>query len=404
MNQDAASFYATLDEEHIPAASRLNLTYTHFKGASFELGATASGGGSLPNRVAKLPMVRKIWPVQTGHIPQDETIWAGSIDSAGHVIQRRQTSSDDDDDDDSTTQTSGFSPHIMTQVDRLKAEGITGKGIRLAIVDTGVDYTHPALGGCFGEGCLVAYGRDYVGDQLDESATQLPQPDDDPYDGCNGHGTHIAGIIAAQENPMGFTGVAPGVELGAYRVSSCRGRVHTDIYLAAFNQAFEDGSDIITTSTWFPSEWSEDSVSVVLQRIVEAGVPCIAPMGNTGLEGVFSTGSPAVGHGVAAVASAMNLDYPLLLKKATYTVDDGPEDLSFGYHPGRFGDFRESVRELWLLGDVDTEDCTALPEGTPDLAEYIVLISLEGCTPYEKTLMVMKSAGRNVLAYSSNFT
>ena len=296
-----------------------------------------------------------------------------------------------------------FTPHVMTQVDKLKAENITGKGIKVGIVDTGVDYTHPALGGCFGEGCLVAYGTDYVGDYYDESSSQPPAPDDDPYDGCNGHGTHIAGIIAAQENPLGFTGVAPGVSLGAYRVSSCRGFVHTDIYIAAFNQAFEDGSDIITTSTQFNSEWSEDAVAVVFQRIIESGVPCIAPMGNSGLEGLFSMGSPAVGHGVTAVASAMNLDYPLLLKKAVYTIE-GEDEQVFGYQPGRFGDFKTVERDLYLLEDDELTDCETLPEGTPNLADYIVLISDEGCSPYDKTSMIMDVAGRNVMAYSSNFT
>ena len=239
-----ASFYTNLNEEGIPASSRMNLTYTLFKGASFELG-TAPSKESLPNRIAKLPMVKKLWPVRSGRVPDDETICEGSIDTAGHILQRRQEGEIDN--------ASGFSPHVMTQVDKLKAENITGKGIKIGIVDTGVDYTHPALGGCFGEGCLVAYGTDYVWDYYDESSAQPLIPDDDPYDGCNGHGTHIAGIIAAQEKPLGFTGVAPGVTLGAYRVSSCRGFVHTDMYIAAFNQAFEDGSDIITNSTQFNS-------------------------------------------------------------------------------------------------------------------------------------------------------
>lgn len=298
----------------------------------------------------------------------------------------------------------GFAPHRMTQVDKLRAENVTGKGIRIALVDTGVDYTHPALGGCFGEGCLVGYGTDYVGDYLDQSAAQVPMPDDDPYDGCNGHGTHIAGIIAAQENPLGFTGVAPGVTIGAYRVTSCGGRVHSDIYIAAFNQAFEDGSDIITTSTLFDSEWPEHPVAALLQRIVESGVPCIGPVGNFGSEGLFSTKSPGVGRGVSAVASAMNLEYPLLLKKATYVIEDEDEEV-FGYQAGRFGDFRTEERELWLLDDDDIDGCESLPEGTPDLTDYIVLVSDdEGCPVYNKTAMIMALGGRNVMAYSSNFT
>jgi len=54
-----------------------------------------------------------------------------------------------------------YSTHVMTQVDLLKKKGFTGKGIRVGVVDTGIDYRHPALGGCFGEGCLVSFSAFY---------------------------------------------------------------------------------------------------------------------------------------------------------------------------------------------------------------------------------------------------
>ena len=50
-----------------------------------------------------------------------------------------------------------FSPHVMGGIDKLHAEGLTGKGKFVAIVDTGIDYFHPALGGGFGEGFKVAH-------------------------------------------------------------------------------------------------------------------------------------------------------------------------------------------------------------------------------------------------------
>ncbi|MFP5247323.1 MAG: S8 family serine peptidase, partial [Thermoanaerobaculia bacterium] len=68
-----------------------------------------------------------------------------------------------------------------------------GAGVKVAVLDTGIDYTHPALGGGFGEGHKVAGGWDFVNDDAD--------PMDD-----NGHGTHVAGIIAADGS--GLTGVA----------------------------------------------------------------------------------------------------------------------------------------------------------------------------------------------------
>ncbi|KEY71241.1 hypothetical protein S7711_02348 [Stachybotrys chartarum IBT 7711] len=76
------------------------------------------------------------------------------------------------------------------------------KGIKAAIIDTGIYYTHPAFGGCFGEGCLVRNGYDVIGDALI----------------MRGHRMHVAGIIAPQENERGFAGAAPGATVAAYRV------------------------------------------------------------------------------------------------------------------------------------------------------------------------------------------
>lgn len=62
------------------------------------------------------------------------------------------------------------------------------------------------MGGCFGSQCRVAFGYDFVGD--DYTGDNQPIPDGDPMD-CNGHGTHVAGIIGADDKEFQFTGVAP---------------------------------------------------------------------------------------------------------------------------------------------------------------------------------------------------
>jgi hypothetical protein len=90
----------------------------------------------------------------------------------------------------------------LIQADRVHQElGFTGRGVVVAIVDTGIDYSHPDLGGCLGPGCKVAGGYDFVNN------------DSDPMDD-NGHGTHMAGIVAAKG---GITGVAPDATLLATR-------------------------------------------------------------------------------------------------------------------------------------------------------------------------------------------
>lgn len=165
----------------------MNLTYSLFKGTSFQLHDTATEDDTV-QQISDMTAVKQIWPLRIYNLPKDEIVSVGGSatadGAAGSSPLRRRAGSN------STSSADTFSPHVMTQVDKLRALGYTGKGVKLAIIDSGVDYTHPALGGCFGEGCLVSYGYDLVGDDYNGSNT--PVPDDDPLD-CAGHGTHVSG-------------------------------------------------------------------------------------------------------------------------------------------------------------------------------------------------------------------
>ena len=87
--------------------------------------------------------------------------------------------------------------------------GYTGSGITVCTVDSGVDYTHPALGGCFGPGCKVVDGYDFC------VGTGCAAQDPDPMDE-RGHGTHVAGIIAL--NDFTYRGIAPNANLVANKI------------------------------------------------------------------------------------------------------------------------------------------------------------------------------------------
>jgi hypothetical protein len=84
----------------------------------------------------------------------------------------------------------------MADVDRVHALGIKGKGMKIAFIDTGVDYNHPSLGGGFGPGFKVAGGYAFVDDNwYPHGADPISSPD--PLTTCfeGGHGTHVSGML-----------------------------------------------------------------------------------------------------------------------------------------------------------------------------------------------------------------
>lgn len=97
----------------------------------------------------------------------------------------------------------------LVRADQARSKyGYTGSGYAVAIIDTGVDYTHSALGGGFGEGHRVIAGWDFVNNDAN--------PMDD-----NGHGTHVAGIAAG--NNSTYKGIAPDANIIALKVLDAAG-------------------------------------------------------------------------------------------------------------------------------------------------------------------------------------
>ncbi|TGJ83571.1 hypothetical protein E0Z10_g5200 [Xylaria hypoxylon] len=386
-SQDASDFFNRIGSK---AKTRMNFDSSIFKGVSIQFHDTETAEDEAAALI-DLASVKRVWPNRIYDLPKDEIIWTGKTKdaSAAHSNVKRQSSPDT------------FSPHVMTQVDKLRAKGITGKGIKIAVIDTGVDYTHPALGGCFGPGCLVSYGSDIVGD--DYTGFNTPVPDDDPYDGCAGHGSHVSGIIAAQANDYGFTGAAPGVTLGAYRVFGCTGSAANDVLIEAYLRAFEDGSNIITASIGGASGWSEDPWAVVVSRIVDAGVPCTVSAGNAGANGLFYASTASNGKRVTSIASVDNWLTPVLLTDSFFSIDSGDEQ-TFGYVVGDPSAWAGVNLPLWApsfdTAEVD-QACNPFPADTPDLSEKIVLIRRGTCTFVQKVTNAANAGAKYVLFYNN---
>ncbi|KAI0142935.1 subtilisin-like protein [Xylariaceae sp. FL1272] len=385
-SKDTSEFF-----DHISSKAETRMSYDSplFRGASVKFHDVASAEREAA-KLEGMASVKKVWANRLYSLPQDKVVWTAKSDSAeSSNTAKRQVAEDT------------FSPHVMTQVDKMRANGIVGEGIKIAVIDTGVDYTHPALGGCFGPGCLVAFGTDLVGD--DYTGSNTPVPDDDPYDGCAGHGSHVSGIIAAQANEYNFTGAAPGVTLGMFRVFGCDGSAANDVLIDAYLQAFEAGANIITASIGGSSGWSEDPWAVVVSRIVESGVPCTVSAGNDGEAGLFYASTAANGKRVTAVASVDNVVTPLLLTTSFYLTDEA-DNQTFGYSPGEPADWAGVDLPLWTPS-FDTTDpamgCDAYPDDTPDLSGNIVLVRRGTCTFVLKAQNAVAKGAKYVMFYNN---
>src|SRR5688572_3189386 len=218
----------------------------------------------------------------------------------------------------------------MTGADLAQQSGLTGAGIKVGVMDTGIDYHHPDLGGGFGSGYRVTTGYDFVGDRYDgggSGGALIPHPDNDPDD-CNSHGTHVAGIIGASGNPAtgGARGVAPGVTFGAYRVFGCAGSTSADIMIAAMERALADGMQVLNISIGSAFQtWPQYPTAVAADALVDAGVVVVTSIGNSGANGLYSASAPGVGRKVIGVASYDNSHVALPI----FTVS--PDDTAIGY-------------------------------------------------------------------------
>ena len=274
----------------------------------------------------------------------------------------------------------------QTGVNLAREQGWTGAGIKVGIIDTGIDYDHPDLGGCFGPSCKVAYGYDLVGDAYNSGGTGaalIPKPDADPDD-CAGHGTHVAGITGAKAaNQGGVTGVAPAVTLGAYRVFGCTGSSSADVINAGLERAYNDGMQVVNLSLGAALQWPQYPTVYMSGALVKAGVVVVASAGNNGATGSFSLGAPGVGAGVIGVASYDNESVTL-----PYFTVNGTQ---VGYSPMTFSPpmrFSGSEEIAYVgRGCVDSDPATPGNQTDPYLADpagKAALIDRGACSFGEK--------------------
>jgi subtilisin family serine protease len=362
------------------AAVQAGVTYTErrsfdvlFNGYSVEIDAANR------TKLASIEGVKALWPVE--RIDAPEAPVAGSTPNLDKAI-------------------------AMTHADIVQNSlGFTGTGIKVAVMDTGIDYDHADLGG---DGVhrtnsdqfpssRVVEGWDFVGDNFDASNPASPEPSPDPYpDDCNGHGSHVAGIIGASGQ---ITGVAPGVTYGAYRVFGCVGSTTSDIMLAAMERAFNDGANVLNMSIGARAQWPQYPTAAASSLLVKNGMVVVASIGNNGpggsaADGPWAAGAPGVGGNVIGVAAYDNGQLAI----------DVNGDL-YGYNQATGSPTAPTSGSLPMArtGTTTTANdaCNAVAPAPGSLTGQAVLIRRGTCSFFEKATNAQNAGAAAVVLYNN---
>jgi len=307
--------------------------------------------------------------------------------------------------------------------------GVDGSGVRVAVLDTGIDYTHKAFGG---PGTLAAYqqaygtamtdarntttnglfptakvvnGYDFVGEQWPNGPLA---PDPDPIDcgpsaigpGCGGgHGTHVADIIAGNDGGS-HRGVAPGASLLAVKVcgavvAACDGLAVLQGLEFALdpdgNGDISDAVDVINMSFGLPYGQVHEIAAEAASIAAQLGIVVVAAAGNSG-DRPYMVSSPSVAPEVISVAQTQAPNTFLDLMEVT-----APADIADDY---------AAVFQRWSAAptsaiqapvqygngaDGNLDGCAAFPAGS--LTGKIILIDRGVCSLSDKIRRIAAGGG-----------
>ncbi|MBY6037459.1 S8 family serine peptidase [Fictibacillus nanhaiensis] len=262
----------------------VNNEYDHvFSGFSLELPAN-----EIPDLLA-VPGVKAVYPDVAFHVTGEDT---GELSF-----------------DEVSPQMMNSAPFIGAN--KAWESGYTGEGVTVAVIDTGVDYTHPDLDQAFGS----YKGYDFVDNDNDPQET----PKGDSRGAETTHGTHVAGTVAADG---GIKGVAPDATLLAYRVLGPGGSGTTENVIAGIERAVEDGADVMNLSLGNSLNNPDWATSIALDQAMSDGVVAVTSNGNSGPKN-WTVGSPGTSREAISVG-ATQLPFNLF----TSTLKSG--NTSFG--------------------------------------------------------------------------
>ncbi|GGL97481.1 S8 family serine peptidase [Deinococcus aerophilus] len=327
--------------------------------------------GAEINRISQMPGVLGVYPVRQVDMPKTEVNLQTLLEPEMYYAKG------------------------MTGADIAQNElGLSGKGIKVGVIDSGIDVDHPAF-----QGRIVA-GYDFVGDDYGKDGKYVPVPDDNPDD-CGGHGTHVAGIIGGNVAANSFKGVAPEVSFGAYRIFGCGGSSYDDVILAAMERSVQDGMQVVNMSLGSAFDnWAETPLAKAGNRMVKRGVVLVASAGNSGANGAYSMGGPTMGDNVISVASVDNVKVDL----DSFTLSNGTK---IGYYTATGAPLPDLNLNLSITKGpnstttIANDGCDPSPYAPNSLTGKAVLIRRGACSFYIKATNAQNAGASAVILYNN---
>ncbi|MDF9843305.1 MULTISPECIES: S8 family serine peptidase [unclassified Paenibacillus] len=306
-------------------------------------------------------------------------------------------------------------PLEQIHADWAAEQGITGEGLKVGVIDTGVDYLHPDIAPAYKGGYDSFYQDEDPYEE--EPLTKEEDPYKTGYAGTS-HGTHVSGTIIGQYAAKGDVaqkGVAPGAELYAYKVlgrnlddpSTSSGS--SAQVIDGIEHAVKDGMDVINLSLGSDSEKDVNSPdSIAINNAVLSGVVAVIANGNNGEAGYFSLGSPAAAQlaiSVGAVTSPIkafsgNFKAEIADSVTTVTYSEYFDSHVMAYKLGQFNftDIIGTDPVEVVYADLGAEE--DYPDR--DISGSIVLLSRGDLAFVDKIAIAKEHGARAVVIFNGN--
>ncbi|MWV47409.1 S8 family serine peptidase [Paenibacillus sp. HJL G12] len=284
--------------------------------------------GTAVKELLKSGLVKKIWKDGIIKLPEEQLKINTSDGSSTNELKGTQGVAG------ISTRMADSVPYIG--VDKLHEENITGKGVKVGVLDTGIDYNHPDLTGAY-KGYRAAAGVDpksidpasvkgwdFIDNDADPMETTMQDWIDAGKPGlgedyATAHGTHVSGTIAGQKNnnvDYAVMGIAPDADLYVYRVLGPSGSGEDSGVIAGIDKAIKDDMDVINLSLGSKVNDPLNPSSVAINNAMLQGVVSVIAAGNDG-PNAGTLGSP----GASALAITVGAsDVPVSVPTVTASV------------------------------------------------------------------------------------